>query len=101
MDKVINHLKNLVAERQRTLITKFKAFLRGRLLKVKNLSNKYQKNQELGLNCTVGHTETDLCNGVNVWGECHLWVGYRKGFNLSGLSEPEILIGDNRRIPMP
>ena len=56
---------------------------------------------ELYLNCTVGHTETDLCNGVNVWGEYHLWVGYRKGFNLSGLSEPEILIGDNRRIPMP
>ncbi len=100
MGRVINHFKNPVAERQRTLITKAMAFCIGRLVQVKALSTKYQKNPVFKvLNSTVGHTETGFCNGVKVWGENHLWVRYRKGFNVSGLVEPEIKNGNILRIP--
>ncbi|MCC5657376.1 hypothetical protein LC608_10340 [Nostoc sp. XA010] len=35
---------------------------------------------------------------VNAWGENHLWVRYRKGFNLSGLVEPRISVASARRV---
>jgi hypothetical protein len=41
--KVINHLKNLAAERQRTLKTRARQFQAGKLAWVKALSNKYRE----------------------------------------------------------
>jgi len=50
------------------------------------------------LNCIVGHTKTGFCKVAKVWGENHLWVGFRQESNSSGLVEPEIHSSDARRI---
>jgi hypothetical protein len=72
------------------------------LLKVKNYRIKYQKTKYKGFELyRRAYGNRTSRNGVNVWGENHLWVRFRKGFNVSGLVEPEILGGDSRRIPVP
>lgn len=107
---VVNYLKNLVAKRQHTLTAKFKAFLSEKLFKVK-LEYQVIENQVIaqickggccpqsfgeGWKCTARRTGTDFCNEVNAWEQNNFWVRCRKGFNLSRLAEPEILIGDDR-----
>ncbi|MCG5057357.1 MAG: hypothetical protein KA714_04965 [Limnoraphis sp. WC205] len=42
------------------------------------------------LNYTVGHTEIDLCNGVNAWGDTTSGLNVASAFGLSRVSEPEI-----------
>jgi hypothetical protein len=48
VERVINHTKNPVAERQRTLKTEVMGFRAGKLVRVKASSNKYRETKILG-----------------------------------------------------